>query len=166
MLLAQMQSGKTGTFQTVANMMLKLGLVKKVFIISGSNEVELLDQAREDTQKFNPGDERIKVIFRQHFAATVTFELEKTLVIVEESHLDQTNGQQMDQFLKRMGLSLNGELPTPTTYILSVSATPFSEYSAKTYNKSASKDVVVLKPAATYRGVKYFLDIKHIQELK
>ena len=168
MLTAQMQSGKTGTFQTVAKMMLAVGLVERVFIISGSNEVELLEQARADTVKFNPEEVaagKIKVIFRQHFSATVAFELRKTLVIVEESHLDQSNGQQMDKFLKRMGLSLNGELPTPTTYILSVSATPFSEYSALTYNKSASKEEVKLVPAASYRGVKYFLENNLIKEV-
>lgn len=169
MLTAQMQSGKTGTFQTVARMMLTLGLVDRVFIISGSNEVELLDQAIADTKKFNPGaagshDARIKVIFRQHFAATVAFELTKTLVIVEESHLDQSNGQQMDKFLKRMGLSLNGELPTPSTYILSVSATPFSEFSALIYNKSAQKEEVKLVPTANYRGVAYFLANNLVKE--
>lgn len=167
MLSAQMQSGKTGTFQTVAKKMLANGRVDRVFIISGSNEVELLQQAREDTQKYNPeavAAGKIKVIFRQHFAATVTFELKKTLVIVEESHLDQTKGQQMDKFLKRMGLSLNGEMPTSSTYIVSVSATPFSEVSSLTYNKSVSKAEVKLIPAEGYRGVKYFLENNLIHE--
>lgn len=157
MLLAQMQSGKTGTFQTVARKMLEEKLVDRVIIISGSNEIELLNQARADTQRYNPDDKRIKVIFRQHFDATIPFELKRTLIIVEESHLDQSNGQQMDKFLKRMGLSLNGELPTPSTYILSVSATPFSEFSSLTYNKSGPKKIVKLEPAASYRGVEYFL---------
>lgn len=167
LLRAQMQSGKTGTFHKVARVMLNRRIVDRVYIISGSNETELYSQAKEDAAAFNPDKlSQISVIFRQDFAKS-TMELNRTLIIVEESHLDQNQGQQMDKFLKKHGLTLNGttdSMRTNDTYILSVSATPFSEVSGITYNLASGKSIVDLVPGHGYRGIKLFLENDCIHE--
>jgi hypothetical protein len=167
LLRAQMQSGKTGTFHKVARMMLNRRMVDRVYVISGSNETVLYEQAKADAVAYNPDmTEQITVIFRQDFAKT-TMALERTLIIVEESHLDQNQGQQMDKFLTRHGLSLNGTteaMRTNATYILSVSATPFSEVSGITHNLSVGKTIEDLEPGVGYRGVKMFLENRCVHE--
>lgn len=161
LLRAQMQSGKTGTFHTVARMMLNRRMVDRVYIICGSHETELYKQAKEDAAAYNPDMmSQISIIFRQDFTKS-TMELNRTLIIVEESHLDQNQGQQMDKFLKKHGLTLNGttdSMRTNDTYILSVSATPFSEVSGITYNLALGKTIVDLVPGNGYRGIKLFLE--------
>lgn len=161
LLRAQMQSGKTGTFHKVGRMMLNRRMVDRVYVISGSNETVLYEQAKADAIAYNPDmAEQISVIFRQDFAKT-TMALERTLIIVEESHLDQNQGQQMDKFLARHGLSLNGtteSMRTADTFILSVSATPFSEQSGITHGLSVGKTIEDLEPGAGYRGVRMFLE--------
>ena len=47
-LLAQMQSGKTGTYLFTALEMVRLGLVKNVVIICGSSDTSLRAQTRDD----------------------------------------------------------------------------------------------------------------------
>jgi hypothetical protein len=163
LLRAQMQSGKTGAFHKVARMMLNRRIVERVYVISGSNETILYEQAKADAIVYNPDmAEKISVIFRQDFAKT-TMALERTLIIVEESHLDQNQGQQMDKFLARHGLSLNGtteSMRTADTFILSVSATPFSEQSGITHGLSVGKTIEDLEPGADYRGVRMFQDAR------
>ena len=54
MLVAQMQSGKTGTFLLVAAEMLREGKVEKVIIICGNSEKELKAQLQKDMREFRP----------------------------------------------------------------------------------------------------------------
>jgi hypothetical protein len=187
LLRAQMQSGKTGTFQGVARQMLLSGMVERVIIISGSGEVELYMQAINDTVEYN-GDlvthdkvtnhtlynadlqAKIKIIFRSCGKKTfrnTRMDIRRALIIVEESHLDQNKGQQLDTFLKSHGLSLNGttaEMMENNTYILSVSATPFSEASGISHNKSSGKEIVDLAPGDGYRGVGDYVRRERIHE--
>lgn len=156
LLIAQMQSGKTGVFQTVIHQLLTGGHVDRVYILCGSNEVELRAQAIQETAAYNPGEARISVVFRQDFAKTpLPPTLERTLFILEESHLDQDVGQQLHTLLQRFGVTLTGAAITPTTYIVSVSATPFSEFSTLIHD-CPLKRKVTLTPGAAYRGVGFF----------
>ena len=50
-LLAQMQSGKTGTYLYVAFEMVRLRLVKNVYIICGSSDTSLRSQAMKDLKE-------------------------------------------------------------------------------------------------------------------
>ncbi len=167
LLEAQMQSGKTGTYNWVIKCILEEKLVENILIISGSNEVLLKNQAIKDLQYYNP--ELIhycNIHFRNDLKKIKT--IKNTLIIIDESHLDQSNDQQMSIFLQEFGLWADGNinsLNNTNTYILSVSATPFSEKSDIYYGKSSnSKKIVKLIPGIEYKGVKFFMDNNLIHE--
>lgn len=158
MLIAEMQSGKTGTFQTLIRMALNAGLVDRVYILCGSAEVLLFKQARADTDRYNGAafaGGRIKVLFRQHLK-DARIDRRRALLIVDESHLDSGAGQQMMRFLGRNGLSLAGttdDMLASETYICSVSATPYAELSKLHSGASLPKGKVVLEPGTGYFGL-------------
>lgn len=149
-LLAQMQSGKTGTYLFAAFEMIRLGLVERVVIICGSAETSLRKQARDDKE------EALKAYQREllgnddkdglahlltgkidvHFSNDLSEINEittRTLIVHEECHMAQSkNNKPYKEFYKVNGLerALLGNfkvLRDNTNYILGVSATPFSE---------------------------------------
>ena len=162
LLWALCQSGKTGAFHYVAKQMLAERLVKRVYILCGSAEVCLRDQAKEEALKYNAeacASGILKVFFRTAFH-TASLVVEDSLIIVEESHLDSTKGQQLDGFLKDHGLSLTGSALPRGCRILSVSATPFAEIAAM---KAGTKKVVQLVPGPNYFGARDYLDMGRLQ---
>jgi hypothetical protein len=158
MLNARCQAGKTGAFQELIRLMLGNGDVNRVYILCGSNETELRDQAHADTKAANPAAYAaglITVLFRQDFKSIV-MDITRTLIVVDESHLDQGQNQQLDQFLARHGLSMDGNpgpLETNDTFIVSVDATPYSELSAMSHKESYQKHVEVLAVGSSYFGL-------------
>lgn len=79
----------------------------------------------------------------------------KTLFIWEEAHFAQNLNQCPDKFLTRADISANGDdesLRDKGNYVLSVSATPFSELSDN-FHFDQGKNVVYLKPGTGYIGV-------------
>jgi hypothetical protein len=88
-----------------------------------------------------------------------------TLFIHEESHYAQSNNQQPDKFLKKIGVNPNGsieQLKKKNNYLLSVDATPFSELSDNIHLKQG-KNVVILEPSEGYKGVNHFLENNKIK---
>ena len=161
-LWALCQSGKTGTFNCVAQQMLADRRVKRVYLLCGSASVALKQQAHADALYYNEGSYKsgkFQVVFRTAFEKTHLI-VEDSLIIIDESHLDASKGQQLDQFLIRHELSLTGA-PLPRTKILSVSATPYAELAAAT---ASTKTVVQLTPGPNYFGIKDYLAIGHLQE--
>ena len=162
MLIARCQAGKTGAFQELIRLMLLNGDINRVYILCGSSETELRDQAREDTEKANGaalarGD--IKVLFRQDFKGA-EMDVTRALIVVDESHMDQTQKQELDLFLGRYGLSMAGDprvLAEKDTFMLSVDATPYSELSALLHKESHPKHVEQLAPGAGYFGIQDYL---------
>lgn len=155
LLCAEMQSGKTGTFHDLAAQSLSSGLVDRVYILCGSNETVLRQQARAAAADYHPGDKRIRVAFRQDFPR-LDMKVRRALLIVDESHLDSSSGQQMQQFLARHGLDLRGTTPamrTNKTYICSVSATPYAERAKIADGSALPKHVEALVPGAGYFGI-------------
>jgi len=149
-LLAQMQSGKTGTYLYVALECVKRELVDRVVILCGSSDTSLRAQLFEDleiarttylqetdpegnlprrlTDKFAD----INVFFSQDLK-DIREITERTLIIHDESHMAQSkNNLPYKRFYKDNDLSsaLLGDfrkLVERDIYILGVSATPFSE---------------------------------------
>ena len=163
LLWGQVQCGKTGAFNCVMQMMLARGVVDRVYWLCGSNEVELHNQAVADCEKFNAAafhSGQIEIIFRQEFPNRYNegikpLALNRTLIVIDESHLDQREGQMMSKMLATYGMDLSGTTPEMvenSTYILSVDATPYSEYSALESGSSTMKKVVMLKPGPNYWG--------------
>ncbi len=158
-LMARCQSGKTGAFHALIRKMLSEGSVQQVYILCGSNETELRDQAHNDTREKN-GDflaaGKITVLFRQDFERT-TMNIANTLIVLDESHLDQTVNSQLDKFLGRHGLSLDGNpvtLETNNAYIVSVDATPYSELASLIHKETPyPKHVEELLAGPSYFGL-------------
>jgi len=157
-LFALCQAGKTGTFQELIRKMLQEGKIQRAYILCGSNDTDLRDQAHKDTAAANPeayarGD--VKVIFRQDFK-DAQMDIANALVMVDESHLDQTQKQELDQFLAKHGLSMDGNPATlveKNTFLVSVDATPYSELAALQHKESYPKHLVVLEPGEGYFGM-------------
>lgn len=162
MLIARCQAGKTGAFQELIRLMLLNGDINRAYILCGSSETELRDQAHADTRKANPvayarGD--IKVLFRQDFKGA-EMDVTRALIVVDESHLDQTQKQELYHFLDRHGLSMEGDprvLAENDTFMLSVDATPYSELSALLHKESHLKHVEQLAPGHGYFGIQDYL---------
>lgn len=157
-LFALCQAGKTGTFQELICKMLREGKVQRAYILCGSNDTDLRDQANKDTAAANPeayarGD--VVVLFRQDFK-DAHMDIANALIVVDESHLDQTQKQELDQFLAKHGLSMDGNPATlveKNAYIVSVDATPYSELAALQHKESYPKHLEVLEPGDGYFGM-------------
>lgn len=149
-LLAQMQSGKTGTYLFTALEMVRLGLIKNAAIICGSSDTSLRAQAKGDLdtslkefqeETMEAGDmEGALRLHRSSIAVHFSQDLGKlgeipdeTLVIHDESHMAQSkNNIPFKRFYQKNNLdkALMGDfsdLKKKRCYILGVSATPFSE---------------------------------------
>jgi hypothetical protein len=174
LLQADVQVGKTGTYNYIAQQMLSEGLVDQVYVLCGSSEIDLRDQAIEDAMNYNPvavADGKMTVIFRGAFkdfylSASTPLVMERTLIIVDESHLDQARGQELSLLLAEYGLNMSGTLPImmeKKTFILSVDATPYSELAALNAKpdtkggKSLPKGHVVLEPGEGYFGPRDYI---------
>lgn len=162
-LKSQCQAGKTGAFQELIRVMLRDNQVTHAYVLCGSSELELRSQAIEDTKKHNAeayAAGKIQVLFRQDFAAA-ELDISKALIVVDESHLDQTQGQQLDQLLGRYGLSMDGNpgvLATKDAFIVSVDATPYSELAALEHKETPyQKHVEELEPGSEYVGISHYL---------
>lgn len=161
LLMAQCQAGKTGAFQELIRLMLADGLVSRAYILCGSNETELRNQAHEDTKAANPqayDSGIIQVIFRQDFN-DATMDIANALVVVDESHMDQNQKQELDRFLGRHGLTMDGNprtLIAKNAFIVSVDATPYSELASLQHKESFEKHVEVLAPGDNYFGLPDF----------
>jgi hypothetical protein len=177
LLWAEVQCGKTGTYNCVIQQMLDYDLVDQVYILCGSSETELRDQAIEDAAFYNPSavaDDKLKVIFRSDFrkyypSTSTPLVMERTLIVVDESHLDQTQGQQLSKLLAQYGLNMSGSLPVmeeKETYILSVDATPYSELAAHEKDKSLPKHVFQLEAGEGYYGPRQYFAEKRVRVIK
>ncbi len=85
---------------------------------------------------------------------------ERTLFIWEEAHFAQNITQRPDKFLKKIGISANGNIDSlrkNQNLVLSVSATPFSELS-DIHHFNQEKFVVKMEPGTNYVGVKQIRD--------
>jgi len=146
-LLAQMQSGKTGAYLYLAFEMIRVGMIDRVVIICGSSDTSLRKQTiQEKEDAIAPYVETSGIsgmdVIKLFQSVTVYFSqslkdvpeiTERTLVIHDECHMAQSkNNIPFKTFYKRNNLdgALLGDfrsLKSKTNFILGVSATPFSE---------------------------------------
>jgi len=183
MLLAPMQCGKTNTFLLTACEMMRLGKVDRAVIFTGCRETDLRAQLNDDKLKFKElyqlfllsqgvkgrdlisGGalvDNIKIYFGQDLDTCEA--QDKTLYIWEESHYGQSHKQEVDLFLRRMGIQATGILPG-NCFMLSVSATPFSELSDH-HHMTQPKFVVRMIPSDQYLSVKKMMTNGQIRTLK
>ena len=184
-LLAYPQSGKTQTFYYVAcDMLCNRADMDRVVVICGNAENELSEQLRASKTEFirlyvqtehaylsaNMTESvvctleaRIQVwcgADLKHNASTRQ-EARNTLFIWEEAHYAQNKTNRPHKFFKNLGITADGEISNlegqRNNYVLTVSATPFSELSNISHN-GQNKRVVFLEPAEGYKGPKHFRD--------
>ena len=182
-LLAQMQSGKTMTYYFVIAEMLRRGQVRKGVIFSGSAETELREQVEESKKEFFVKYKAYLV--EEHIAEYSKDEISdmcelmsemieivwsadlkkykddasETFFVWDESHYAQNTGMRPGEFLKKMGICPTGDpeqLAEKNSFLLSVSATPFSELSDQIHMEQ-HKNIVRMVPGEGYYGVKHML---------
>ena len=170
LLRADVQSGKTGVYHLLIDVMFSLGLIKQAYIICGSNETVLLNQCKKDIVAYHKGKDymdKIHVIFRQDFSKN-TMVMKETLIVADETHLVQDVNQTLHHFLKKHGVSMAGttqKMKDDSIYILSVDATPFAEESAMIYGNSLPKARVILENGDGYYGPQNYYADRRVHEV-
>ena len=167
-LLAQAQSGKSGTYLNLAIESVESGLYEQVIIITGVDDIslyeqvnknieEVLEQKYPSTLKYKQMKQKIKHLKPSELKRAVVSN--NTLIIHDESHYAQSTMNRPYKFFKTIGLDgcLLSEhntriLDEKNIAILSVSATPFSELIQNTGDIIAKKKIVKLYPGDTYKG--------------
>jgi hypothetical protein len=162
LLRADVQSGKTGTYHYLIRLMMAHGLIDQAYIVCGSHETELRNQCLKDVQEWHAPEhqENIHVVFRQDFKKT-RMVTERTLIIVDESHLVQGKDQTLSKFLESHKLSMSGtrwSMVRNQTYLLSVDATPYAEESAMAWNEGHEKTKVTLHNGLNYYGIREYYE--------
>lgn len=196
-LLAQMQSGKTGTYLKAAIECILRKKVENVIIVSGSRDTSLRAQTKSDLEKaiieqsteIVNGKSMINTEIKQTIGKSIRIywsqdlkqgkgpeEIpDKTLIIHDESHSAQSkNNKPYEDFYKyhEIEKALYGDLSQIDErhiYLLSVSATPFSELIADEYVKQdilpdgqvevsenkflTNKSFIYMEPEKGYIGV-------------
>ena len=172
MLLAQMQSGKTGTFLCTACAMVHYGIVQRVIVFTGVPESALYEQlVRSVTKATKRFDEIMhsnvtgKITPLKACQLTTTTIEPNTLVVWDESHYAQDTKNRPFKMFQNNGLLVDGTTRTndqwkqKDSFLLTVSATPFSEFvdcrDSAIYNE-ITKEIVAMQPGPSYHGVSYF----------
>ena len=177
-LFALMQSGKTNTFKLVGCEMKRQGRINHIVIFTGNREIQLRTQTSDNDEFI----ESYKQYLAENQIQVNELELESitniqvlagqdlkgfkpktgiTLYIWDESHYGQTDDQQVDKFLAKIGMQANGELSNGN-FILSVSATPFAELSDFVHSKQPKK-IVRLIPSPLYISIEKLKAINNIK---
>lgn len=168
-LRAKCQAGKTGAFHRLIREMFENGDITHAYIICGSTELTLRQQAEEDTQKYNPEyyrtreherqeqEQTIQVFFRQDFKNANNFCIRNALIICDETHLVQRIDQELAAFLRTHNISMDGNpaaLDANNCYIVSVDATPYSEIASLAHKETPFEKIVVdLESGDGYVGI-------------
>lgn len=178
LLLAQMQMGKSGTYWYVIKQALTTKMVDKVFIISGNREKDLRQQIHSDrlayTKDFVNLRNKISVLWGSDLYSQnkpIVDVPSNTLVVWDESHYAQSKSNGPYKFFKHNNLDgmLNGSMALSDilekrVFLLTVSATPFSELYANHITPSVYHKVIRLTPENSYYGVDYYMEAKRIHE--
>lgn len=190
-LLAQMQSGKSDAYMFTAFEMLREKKVKKVVILAGFQDKELVEQLKdympslklyrrylqeelqltfdEQEETIDMIPDNIKVICGSELAKTQIQQETDTLFIWDESHYAQNKINRPSKFMKASDISANGDISKlegdRNNFFLSVSATPLSEIS-DTIHEEQPKKIVKMKPGNGYVSVGRLYRSKKIKPFK
>ena len=147
-LIAQMQSGKTGTAKWLAHAVAHCTYLSepihasKIYFICGMNDNDLRMQAVKEFTGLIPSENILFSKQLQRLNRDKCKGVDCKLLIVDESHYASEAGSQVDLFIKQLG---EGE-----RYYLSISATPMAEI-ITARDKNIGK--VFLQPGKGYYGI-------------
>lgn len=147
-IVAPMQSGKTTTYLTIANSLIEQDIVEKVVIFSGNRERLLREQTEERAKHFK----YVQVVWGQDLDDFVPDKFTPTLYIWDESHYGQSEDQVVDRFCVKCNICPAGVNEKKYVYLLSVSATPFSEV-IDSDEMTNNKLVIFQQPSSNYYGI-------------
>ena len=191
-LLAQMQSGKSDTYWLVAFELLRHKKIKNVVVVAGFQDTELVEQLKDFTPSMKlyrrymeevlhlSVDERIdiedlipdciKVVYGGELTEPQFQNATDTLFIWDESHHAQAKINRPYKFMKALNVSVDGNSDKLgsggiNNFVLSVSATPYSEIS-DAIHEDQEKAVVKMEPGVGYISVKKMYSEKKIIAVK
>lgn len=176
-LVAPMQSGKTSTCISVVNIINKAKLnanmhIKRVLFISGMNDCGLKEQTSQrvinqiidiDKDEVVIGREK-QISYKSKYFILKNSDLlhykhslDNTLIFIDESHYGANETNNLTKFFAQNDVNWKNtmDLLKRNIYIVSISATPFSELVSDTVEV---KKIVELKPDNDYLGISDFLD--------
>ena len=177
LLLAQMQSGKTGVCAAVVNIMNKSRLYKNMMVnkylfISGMNDKGLKNQTYdrvlhqinganventfESKRSLKYGKNKKYFVLKNSDLDKWDGTLDNSVIFIDESHFGSNERNKLTQFLCRYGIDWKDRMSLieRNIYIVSISATPFSEMISDTVG---CKPLVELDVNDDYVGVKDYL---------
>jgi hypothetical protein len=163
LLKANEQVGKSGTYHYLIELMFERMMIDNVYILCGSQEVELRRQCEKDILEYHsdkPYVHNIHVIFRQNFNKNKMNTI-NTLIINDESHLVQDVDQTLEKFLNKHNIIRSAGtdiMSEHNMYMLSVDATPYAEEAAIVEQKRTDKFKVTLEDGEGYFGVKEYYE--------
>lgn len=153
-LMAEMQSGKTGTTRYVVHVLQHLTappgwdenrfIPERIYFVCGMNDNDLKNQAIKEFEGFIPS---CNIMFSKQLqkynqnAGDMDPNTRPSLVIVDESHYASFRSSQVDKFLKH--------IYSPDLLTLSVSATAMAELAC-----GEAKGRVYLRPGIGYYSIK------------
>ena len=174
-LVAKMQSGKTGVCNAVVNVINKAKLnkpmgISKFLFITGMNDCGLKNQTLERVMKqidgatpqnVSNGGRNASRFTKYHILKNSDLlhydgNLDNTLIFIDESHYGSNERNILTQFLVKHNIDWKdkNDLISRNIYIVSVSATPFDEAVSDTVN---CKNLVELETTDNYIGVSEYL---------
>lgn len=192
-LFAQPQSGKSDTFYFVGAEMMRKGKIEHIAIICGNSDKDLKEQTKSSRKYFlqykydrylenkigmnrderealrERIDDNIELIWGKDLTKEPVFKRD-TLIIWEESHAAQGKCMRPDIFFKNMDITCDGDvvkLERNNNYVLSVSATPFSELSDIIHEEGNQfKHKVNLEVDDAYYGIEKMLESRNLKPFK
>lgn len=179
-LLAKMQSGKTGTCNAITNLVMNTSLkeelcVNKVLYMTGMNDCGLANQTYDRVieqvtgatqnntidkfkKKTLPSSENIQYfVLKNNNLRSFKDTLNCSLIFIDESHFGSKELNVLTNFMKSKGVDWKNRnsLIENNIYIVSVSATPFDEIVSDVVD---SKPMVQLYTDENYVGVSEYFE--------
>jgi len=185
-LVAKMQSGKTGAVNAVVNIVNALHLdktmmVNKFFFLCGMNDCGLKEQTFERVIKqvsdatventYN-GKRSLKYKTQKKYFLLKNSDLmgfdgsiDNSILFIDECHYGSGKKNKLTQFLEKQGINWRNpnELISRNIYIVSVSATPFSEVIS---DVNECKEIIELPTNSGYVGVSEYINEGLVHDAK
>jgi hypothetical protein len=178
-LIAPMQSGKSEVYLLVLFESIRLERVKRGIIMSGNSDIQLKRQTDFNLSAFGSSflrkyqnyllgsessninetirkiKQKIEIVWGKHEIKKHVPNKVDTLIIWEESHYAQSQKQGPDMFFDKYKIcTASGKSQSPSHFVLSVSATPYSEMANHLNPDNIRfKSHCTLVPGANYNSV-------------
>ena len=175
-LAASMQAGKTAVMNATCNLLILSGIanelrIKRFIFATGMNDVKLKEQTIERAysqiiganckticEKFDEMDNNSKFFFLKNSdLSRMDIPLKNSIIFLDEVQFGTNENNTLTKFLCNNGVDWKNKdnyLRANNTFIVSVSATPFSEMVSDTVNV---KKIVNISKDSNYIGVSEFL---------